>query len=473
MPRKLTHSRRGMTLLELILALALSALLLMAISMALHIHWKAFDVRRSRVEEAQLARAILRNVADDIRSTFKFEPPDLSGLSIASAVSGAIPTGESGSEGSGSSGDGSGEAGGGAGGTPMAGGENPQANPTQGTTQFGANQQPGGDGASGTTGFGGQGGTSTGGAEATGGATSGSTAGGDGASTGSAQTSTDSGSEATTESVASSVVGLYGTATELQFDISRLPRLDQYQGVMADDVSVAMPSDVKTVVYFLASEDSAAAAGDALVSAAIESSATGRGSGLMRAETDRAVAAWGELYGAGQSSYGAARMLAEEVTSLEFRYFDGTEWLSEWNSDEAGGLPTAIEVLMTLALPGSGSSQSSGVSFAPTASPYSASAALPDERVYRMVVQLPVGGLIPTTSESTVAEDATGQTGTEGTESGDPSGSGGTGDASGSTGGSNTAGGTGNPTPSAPTPPPATTPPTPSRDNNRGPGGQR
>jgi hypothetical protein len=39
-----------------------------------------------------------------------------------------------------------------------------------------------------------------------------------------------------------------------------------------------------------------------------------------------------------------AESLAPEVVGLEFRYFDGTEWLSEWNSQEMNGLPLAVEI---------------------------------------------------------------------------------------------------------------------------------
>ena len=41
----------------------------------------------------------------------------------------------------------------------------------------------------------------------------------------------------------------------------------------------------------------------------------------MRAESDRAATAYAELGGATDSLYGGAKMLAAEVTSLQFQYF--------------------------------------------------------------------------------------------------------------------------------------------------------
>jgi hypothetical protein len=116
----------------------------------------------------------------------------------------------------------------------------------------------------------------------------------------------------------------------------------------------------------------------------------------MRAESDRAVSAWGEVNGSTESIYGSAKLLAAEVTSLQFQYYDGVEWLPEWNSDELGGLPLAIEVLFTL-----DSGASGGAAAAMPIDPL----ALPaDQKVYRMVVQLPVGGKSSTSKETESAE---------------------------------------------------------------------
>jgi prepilin-type N-terminal cleavage/methylation domain-containing protein len=335
LPNRLRRSAerdcRGMTLLELVLALALSALLLMAISMALHIHWRAFDVKRSRVEEAQLASAILRNISDDIRSTLKFEPPNLEGLNLASLASNVVSPPPENPE-------------------PPEDPINPPEQPIESPTEVPTTE-----------------------------------------------------GETTAESGPSVVVGLYGSATQLQFDVSRLPRVDQYQMQEAEDGSVQIPSDIKTVVYFLAEEVAAADGAFAIPSAAAPST-SGTGRGLMRAESDRAASAYSEINGSADSLFAGAKQLAAEVTSVQFQYFDGTEWLAEWNSDDQGGLPTAIEVVLTMGAPENSSD-------APAATPLGQPLDETTQPTYRMVVHLPVGGITPAAEEST-----------EMTESADPAG---------------------------------------------------
>jgi glutamine cyclotransferase len=41
-------------------------------------------------------------------------------------------------------------------------------------------------------------------------------------------------------------------------------------------------------------------------------------------------------------------LLAPEIVGLEFRYFDGSAWANEWDSDEMQYFPTAIEVILTI-----------------------------------------------------------------------------------------------------------------------------
>ena len=61
------RSRRGYTLLELLLALALSSLVIYSILWAIQLHLRSLDVRRTSIEEAQLARAVMRMISDDLR----------------------------------------------------------------------------------------------------------------------------------------------------------------------------------------------------------------------------------------------------------------------------------------------------------------------------------------------------------------------------------------------------------------------
>ena len=62
-------SRSGFTLLELTLALGLTIVLLTAVYRAMEIHWQFSVAGQIEVERSQIARALLSQIAGDIRST--------------------------------------------------------------------------------------------------------------------------------------------------------------------------------------------------------------------------------------------------------------------------------------------------------------------------------------------------------------------------------------------------------------------
>src|SRR3954452_23543273 len=72
--------RAGFTLFEVILAIALAAVLLTLIGTAINLYLVQVDAGRTRVEEAQLARSILSMIADDIRATTVYKPQDTSAI---------------------------------------------------------------------------------------------------------------------------------------------------------------------------------------------------------------------------------------------------------------------------------------------------------------------------------------------------------------------------------------------------------
>ena len=72
---------------------------------------------------------------------------------------------------------------------------------------------------------------------------------------------------------------------------------------------------------------------------------------------------------------------AEEVSHLEFRYYDGANWQETWDSTTQNGLPVAIEIIMTLRNPNSDGDQFS----TKTPDPYALG-----ETKHRMVVALPL-----------------------------------------------------------------------------------
>jgi len=84
---------RGFTLFEVMLALALVSLVLMAVTIAIDVHLRLLDSGRMQVEEAQLARALLGRIADDLRSAVIYRPveadeflPTLSAATVEQAT---------------------------------------------------------------------------------------------------------------------------------------------------------------------------------------------------------------------------------------------------------------------------------------------------------------------------------------------------------------------------------------------------
>jgi len=84
--------RRGLTLLETILAIGLSVVVMALLGMAIDLNLRQLDRRRNQVEQGQLARAVLQRIADDLRGTIRFETVDFSGVG---ELAGGLPdTGE-------------------------------------------------------------------------------------------------------------------------------------------------------------------------------------------------------------------------------------------------------------------------------------------------------------------------------------------------------------------------------------------
>lgn len=252
--------RRGYTLLEVMLAMLLASLVLVALGMAVDTQLRVVEKGRSHVEEAQLARALLQRIANDIRGTVRYDP-----LDIASLVPGMSEeslqalTDKSGFEG-----------------MDMSEVERREAE-EDGTPP--------------------------------------------------------------SESVAPPLIpGLYGNRYELRVDVSRLPRIDQFQRALAPSASGLADrlSDVKTVAYFVIPPDDRSGVFDA--------GETASPSGLFRRELDRAVTCWAADEGTLDEMDLELAPIAPEVLAIEFLYFDGQEWLEEWDSDEMGGLPSAVQI---------------------------------------------------------------------------------------------------------------------------------
>ncbi len=131
---------------------------------------------------------------------------------------------------------------------------------------------------------------------------------------------------------------LKGGRSSILFDISRLPRLDQYRLITSQGIEAAdsTPSDIKSIGYFFSDAPP--------TNTTIAESDTNAQGGLYRHEIDRAVAAFAGLDGLRSSPDSFSQLLAPEVAGIGFRYFDGQTWATSWDFDEKNGLPTAIEI---------------------------------------------------------------------------------------------------------------------------------
>jgi hypothetical protein len=188
--------------------------------------------------------------------------------------------------------------------------------------------------------------------------------------------------------------GLYGNQYQLQLDISRLPRVEEYQAYVdagPDSTVRDIPSDVKTVTYYVLNSGAVTSAEmPSLITSTLEQATdpTLVGRGLVRRELDRAVTQWAQDSGNATGLEQEGEVIAPEVVAIEFLYFDGLEWRTEWDSETEGALPLAVQVLLAI--------ESNGGATAGTtlASAMQGDASMSENvRYYRSVVRLPTASL--------------------------------------------------------------------------------
>ncbi|MFN6107877.1 MAG: prepilin-type N-terminal cleavage/methylation domain-containing protein [Planctomycetaceae bacterium] len=378
--------RRGFTLFEVVVALALSVLLLAGIYAGMDLYWRFSTTGQEEVERAQIARAVLRQIETDLRSVV-YQSPEMiaaatasvaapSGSAMGLAASGGSSPGAMGATGT------SGGAGG-AGGGSMGGA---QSGMSGGGTSAGGGRAPTGGGGSAST-AGGSGGVSAGGGSGGGttGGTSGSLGGGSSAGgTGSASGGASAGGAGSASGIAgvgaagagnsgSGVVsGLFGTQDSLRLTAAAPSRKAVYVPLGSQVPGMARACDLLTVGYQL---------GDA------SQTMSAQPSGLARLEGDRLQQELARQNGDTQTQMAGLQMLAPEVTGLTFAYFDGYQWRSDWDSQALGGLPMAVEVLLEITTPPR--------VFRP-GNP--ASSRQPTTQSFRLVVSLPLAKAIDTST---------------------------------------------------------------------------
>ena len=307
MTNSLKTHRTGVTLLELIISMAISALVLGLIMFAVNNHFYIVEKQRMHVEEVQLARALLNRIAIDIKSAVQYE-----GVDVTSALDGLSMDGLEG----------------------MLGGTDIDI-----PTDF-----------------------------------------------------EDTETEAPDYDYETNFpvnLGLYGSQNSINFDISRIPRQEEYQTLYSSDSInelLDIPSDVKMISYYVRIGD-----GTANASAHDLFNTSADVPGLMRRQLSRAITSYAVDNGNSEQLRESDELLAPEVIAIEFQYFDGYEWLSDWDSDSYQALPLAIEVLLTLK--SSSPYHSGGVvnTFYMDDSLGEQTSAV----TYRLVIRLPVGKIRP------------------------------------------------------------------------------
>lgn len=275
--------RTAFTLLEVVLSLALIVVATALIGSLMQIFARNFATRGDDIRREQLARALLSQIADDIRGVVlpqEYDPSVLEQLMGSSSGGG--------------------------------GGGGAEAAPTEATNGLASE-------------------TSATATETT-----------------STPTAT---SDVLAETVATSLPpGIYGDQYSLIVDVSRIPRPDEYvlqQATLVDSFLTDVPGDMKTVTYYVQQPTNMGINDSLAQFAAPTDPTTAYSAGLVRRQLDRGVTAYAEEMGDTQRLQLTGDLLAPEVVALEFAYFDGVDWLYEWDSSTQS-LPWLIEITLAM-----------------------------------------------------------------------------------------------------------------------------
>ena len=285
--------RRGFSLLELILALGLTVIVVSAITTAIRLYMFQLQQRQKEIEQKQISRGVIRMVSDDVRASLQYKAEDNSALENLVASQSLSGLG---------------------GGLAEVEEEDLDADELEQTIldAVAANGGAGGDGE----------------VQQDGAATREGTEG-----------EADDESEEEKEEVGRPT--LIGNNHFLRTDVSRLLRLHEYNPLVARRQSEdRLTSDVKTVTYFF-SNSKPFATDD------FQDESFGQQGGLYRRQIDRAV----ESFQSGDEDIDVvlqpdeySELVSPEIAAIQFRYWNGEEWLAEWNSEQEGGFPSAIEI---------------------------------------------------------------------------------------------------------------------------------
>lgn len=286
---------RGFTLLEIVLALGLASLLLAALYTALQMHWSSSALGQVEMERSQVARALFRRIETDLRSVVFRD----------AALTSSTDSGSSSSSSSTTSGTTS----------PSGSSTDPSS-----STSGGSGTLSGSSGSTGST------------------------------STGSSGGSTSS-SSTTTENYSTQKTGLFGDSQSIIVHVSLPGRATNLGTAASGDANGAsagyVSSDMQSVAYFLAGSSSTLAQ---QLSGSL-TSPLGQAGGLARLQGDRMAMQAADESGDLSSMAAGVKLLAPEVASISFEYFDGVSWTTTWDSGISNSIPNAVRITIDFSPP--------------------------------------------------------------------------------------------------------------------------
>jgi len=213
------------------------------------------------------------------------------------------------------------------------------------------------------------------------------------------ETDSDSPDESPTDDLlASSTVlrspGLIGNQYQIQVDLSRLPRLEEYVAMFSETNADLedVPSNIKTVSYHVQASGVIGGVQDTLGSLDPNSDPQASG-GLVRRSLDRAATVEASLTGGLTRLNQTGELIAPEIIGIEFSYWDGITWLLQWNSDQYEELPMAVRVTLTMDDPiGAAASESQGIATSTAAT-----------RIFKHTIRLPLARPLDRSGENELA----------------------------------------------------------------------
>jgi len=285
----------GFTLLELLLALGMTVVLLGVLFTSLDLYWRFSLSGQEEVSRSQIARAVFNRISHDMRSTIYRPKPKTSSANDSTTNSDDSAAGSN----SGTSSNGNQST------------SNAQTSSTSGGTGSGTTQNQAAN-------------SSTNSSSGT-----------------SSMSTVPTEPMLLTDAYSGPALGIFGDESSIVMHVAKPDRVQRGAADVAG--SAYSSSDLKAVAYYLGDGSGSLATMFGLM--------TGGNAGLTRMSADRLSLS---LAGTNTDLVTAAskpELLAPEIDSMSFSYFDGAEWLSAWDSEVEGRLPNAIGVSITFRPP--------------------------------------------------------------------------------------------------------------------------